>query len=216
MSTTIEELKPRLKNAIELALKSKKLWKYVQSIELILTFKGIDIKKQQEFRFRDYVQLPYGLGKEPKICLVAEDEQINQTSKLVHMAIAKSSIESIDKKSARKIANQCDFILVRANLMGLVGKTLGPALGPRGKAPIAIPMNVDITNVVKQYKSMTKLRSKDQPWVGCKIGIETMNIDHLVENAIVVLSYIEDKIKKPLTQVATIFVKTTSSPAIEV
>ncbi|MEM4040652.1 MAG: hypothetical protein QXM83_02405, partial [Ignisphaera sp.] len=69
MSIAIEELKPRLKTAIELAIKSKKPWRYKQSVELILTFKGIDVKKQQEFRFRDNVLLPHGLGKEPKICV---------------------------------------------------------------------------------------------------------------------------------------------------
>lgn len=216
MSTTIEDLRPRIRNAIELAIKCKKPWRYTQSVELILTFKGVDVKKQQEFRFRDDVVLPHGLGEEPRICLVAEDDFAKQYSNLVYMTIPRSNIDTIDKKRAKKIAQQCDFILVRANLMGLVGRVLGPALGPRGKAPIAIPINVDVSSYIERYKKTTRLRSKDQPWAGCKIGIETMPIEHLVENAIAVLHHVEDKVKRPLLQVARIFVKTTSSPAIEV
>lgn len=216
MSIAIEELKPRLKTAIELAIKSKKPWRYKQSIELILTFKGIDVKKQQEFRFRDNVLLPHGLGKEPKICVVVDDGMAQAISGLVHMVITKSDIQNMDKKTAKKIAQQCDFVLVRAPLMGLVGRSLGPALGPRGKAPIAMPVNVDIVSFIEQHRRMTTLRSKDQPWVGCSIGLESMSIDQLVENAIAVLKYVEDKIKRPLIQTARIYVKATSSPAIEV
>lgn len=215
MGASIEELRPRIKNAVELAIRSKKPCKFIQTVELILTFKGIDVKKQPEFRFRDYVRLPHGLGKESRICLVLEDELVNQYSDKTK-ALPKSLIEGLDKKSAKKIAQQCDFVLVRANIMGLVGRVLGPALGPRGKAPIAIPMNVDIMKFVEQYKNMTVLRSKDQPWVGCAIGVETMTLDHLVDNAMAVLSYVEEKIKRPLSQVAKIYIKTTSSPAIEV
>lgn len=216
MSISIESIRPKIRNAIELAIKSRKPWRYTQSVELILTFIGVDVKKQQEFKFRDDIQLPHGVGKEPHICLVVEDELAQQYSRQVHMVIPKSAIDSIDKKRAKRIAQQCDFVLVRANLMGLVGRILGPALGPRGKAPIAVPMNIDVNSYIERYRRMTRLRSKEQQWVGCKIGIETMPIEHLVDNAIAVLHYVEDKIKRPLTQVARIFVKTSSSPAIEV
>lgn len=216
MSISVDELKSRLRTAIELAVKSKKRWKYKQSVELILTFKGVDIKKQQEFKFRENVYLPHGLGKEPRICIVVDDGMAQAFSGLVHMAIARSEVQNMDKKTAKKIAQKCDFVLVRAPLMGLVGKSLGPSLGPRGKAPIPIPANVDIVSMIEQYRKMTKLRSKDQPWVGCSIGIESMSVDQLVDNAIAVLKYIEDKIKRPLIQTAKIYVKTSSSPAIEV
>jgi large subunit ribosomal protein L1 len=216
VSSSLEELRPKLRTAIELALKTKKPWKYVQSVELVLTFRGVDVKKEQEFRFRDDVELPHGSGKEPRICLVAEDEIVQQYSKLVYMAIPRSKLDGIAKKDAKKIAQQCDIVLVRATLMGIVGRTLGPALGPRGRSIVAVPVNADIMSYITRYKKITRLRSKDQPWVGCRIGTENMPLDHLVDNAMAVLHYVEEKIKRPLTQIAKIYVKTTSSPAIEV
>ncbi|MEM1644684.1 MAG: 50S ribosomal protein L1 [Ignisphaera sp.] len=216
MSVSIEALKPRIRTAIELAIKTKKPWKFTQSIELILTFRDIDVKKEQEFRFRDDVELPHGPGKEPRICLVLEDELASHYAGLVHMVIPKSKIDVITKKDAKRIAQQCDFFLVRATLMGITGRILGPAIGPRGRSIVSIPVNADVQNFITRYRRMTRLRSKDQPWVGCKIGTESMALDHLVDNAMHVLNYVEEKIKRPLTQIARIYVKTTSGPAIEV
>lgn len=216
MSMTLEELKPRLRAAIELALKTKKPWRFIQSVELMLTFKGVDVKKEQEFKFRDDVELPHGSGKEFRICLIIEDDLVLQYSGLVHTVIPKSKLSDITKKDAKKIAQRCDIVLVKATLMGMVGRILGPALGPRGRSIVPIPANVDISSIISRYKKVTRLRSKDQPWVGCRIGTENMPLDQLVDNAMTVLHYVEEKIKRPLSQVARIYVKTASSPAIEV
>ncbi len=216
MSITSKEYGERIRELIKLAIEASKPRKYVQSVELILAFSGVDVKKQQEFRFRDTVFLPKGLGRDNKICVVLDDAQIQKVVELgVYRAIGKSEVSKIDKKTAKKIAQECDWLLVRADLMGLAGRVLGPALGPRGKAPIAIPPTANIENIVAQYRNATRLYSKEQPWVGCKIGTEKMSIEDLAENAIAVLHYIEEKIKRPLLQVAHIYVKTTSSPAIE-
>lgn len=216
MSVSTEELRRKIKSALELALKTKRPWRYRQSIELIISFRGVDIKKQQEFKFRDNIELPHGLGRAPRICLAIEDDLAQQYANLVYMVIPKSRLETLTKKESKSISRQCDFVLARASLMGLVGKVLGPALGPRGKAPVVIPANADIVSFITRYEKMTKLRTKDQPWVGCKVGTEELPIDHIVENVIAVLHYVEEKIKRPLSQVARIYVKTSSSPAIEV
>ena len=217
MSSSLNELREPLKNAIQLALQVKRPWKYVQSIELILTFRGVDVKKQQEFRFRDTVFLPKGVGKDVKVCVVTDDAMVQKAIEAgAFMGIGKSDLAKIDKKNAKKIANRCDWILVKSDLMGVAGRVLGPALGPRGKAPIPFPPTADIPQLITRYKNAIRLHSKEQPWVGCKIGVEKMSIDELVENAIHVLSYVEEKIKRPLLTVAKIYVKTTSSPAIEV
>jgi len=206
-----------LKKSIQLALQTKKPWKFAQSVELIVTFRGVDVKKQSEFRFRDTVVLPKGLGKKPSICVVTDDTTVQEALKAgASMAISKSELPKIDKKAARKIASKCDWILVKTDLMGVAGRVLGPALGPRGKAPTPFPPNADITQLVSRYKNATRLHSKEQPWVGCKIGVETMAVEDLAENALAVLNYIEEKIKRPLLEVVKIYVKTTSSPTIEI
>ena len=206
-----------MKRAIQLSIQVKKPWKFVQSVELIVTFRGVDVKKQQEFRFRDTVFLPKGLGKDLKICVVTDDALVQKALDAgAYMALGKTVLSKLDKKGAKKVADKCDWVLVKSDLMGLAGRVLGPALGPRGKAPIPFPPTADVSQLIARYKNAIRLYSKEQPWVGCKIGVEKMPIEDLVENAVAVLNYIEEKIKRPLLQVAKIYVKTTSSPAIEV
>jgi len=215
--SSLDVLREPLKRAIRYAIATKKPWKYVQSVELIVAFRGIDIKRSPEMRFRDAVKLPKGLGKEINVCVVADGPMAERAKEAgAYMVLSRDEVSRLDKKSAKKIAQQCDWVLIRADIMGIAGRILGPALGPRGKAPIPVPPNADIAALIKQYKETTRLYSRDQPFVACKIGSEKMSIDDLVENAMTVLHHIENKIKRPLLQFSRIYVKTTSSPAIEV
>ncbi len=216
MSSSVEALRDRLKKAIYYAIATKKPWRFKQSVELIVALKGIN-PKQQQIRFRDPVTLPKGLGTEAKVCVVADGEMASKALEAgAHKVISKDELTKMDRKTAKKIAQECDWVLVRADLMGIAGRALGPALGPRGKAPIPVPPTADITSYIRQYKSTTRLFTRDQPFIACKIGSEDMSIDDLVENAITVLQYIENKVKRPLLQFSKIYVKTTSSPSIEV
>jgi len=214
--SSIDQLVDKLKKRIEYAIAAKKPWKYTQSVELIVAFRGVN-PKQPEFRFRDAVVLPKGLGKEVRVCVVAEGDMASKAIEAgAFKVIGRDELSKIDRKAAKKIAQECDWVLVRADLMGIAGRILGPALGPRGKAPIPIPPNADITSYIRQYKNTTRLFSRDQPFVACRIGSENMSVEDLAENALTVLHYIENKIKRPLLQFSKIYVKTTSGPAIEV
>jgi len=215
--SSIESIRDQLAKAIRYAIQAKKPWKYVQSVELIVAFRGVDIRKHPEFRFRDAVPLPHGLGKEVKVCVVADGPMADQAKAAgAYRVVSRDEIAKYDKKAAKKLAQECDWVLIRADIMGIAGRILGPALGPRGKAPIPVPPNADITKLIEQYKNTTRLFSRDQPFVACKIGTENMSIEHLVDNAITVLNHIENKVKRPLLTFSKIYVKTTSSPAIEV
>jgi large subunit ribosomal protein L1 len=133
------------------------------------------------------------------------------------LLITREEIQSIDKKKAKKIASQCDWLLVKVDLMGVVGRVLGPALGPRGKAPIPVPANADIIAQINYYRSATRLRNKEQPFVSCRVGTENMRPEDLAENIVAILNYLENKIKMPLEQfVNYIVIKTTMGPPVRV
>jgi len=56
----------RLAEALKLALELGKGRRFKQSVELVVVFKGAD-PKSSEVKFRDFVQLPRGPGKETKV-----------------------------------------------------------------------------------------------------------------------------------------------------
>ncbi|PWV37220.1 MAG: 50S ribosomal protein L1 [Desulfurococcaceae archaeon] len=191
--------------------------RFKQSVELVVVFKGID-PKSPKARFRDAVYLPKGLGKSSYICVVADgDTLIRARNAGVDLVISREELQKLSKKQAKAIASKCDWILVRTDLMGLAGRILGPALGPRGKAPTPLDVNADIASLVKYYRSVTRLRNKEQPFVSGIIGSEDMNPEDLAENALAVLGFIENKLEEPLTAaVKKIIVKTTMGIPVEV
>jgi len=204
-----------LADAIRKAIELGKGRRFKQSVELIFTFKGFD-RKAPEIRFRDAVVLPKGLGKPVKILVVADGALKLAAQKLGLDTLGSEQLRNMSKRDVKKIARRYDWFLVSTELMSLAGRILGPALGPRGKAPIPISPQAPLEILVKQYSSSTWLRNKEQNWVGCRIGTEDLPIEDLVDNAMAVVEFVSNKIKRPLEGSTRIFVKTTMGIPIEV
>lgn len=186
-----------------------------QSFELIFTFSEFD-KKAPEIRFRDAVLLPKGLGKHVNILVIADGGMRLAAQKLGVDTIGTDQLRNMSKREIKRIARRYEWFLVSTEAMSLAGRVLGPALGPRGKAPIPVPPQANIEFLVKQYSSSTRLRNREQNWVGCRIGTEDMPVEDLAENAMTVIEFVKNKIKRPLEGSVRIYVKTTMGPALEV
>ncbi len=207
---TKEEIRDVIKKAIEYS----KPRRFKQSVELIVVLRDID-PKSPETRIREIVFLPRGLGKDLKICVVADGEPALKAKEAgAHRVINKAELQGLSKKEAKKIAQECDWVLVRTELMAYAGRILGPALGPRGKLPVPVPPAANIEAVMKRYKSAVIVRVKDQPQIMCRIGTEDMDIDDLAENAMAVLHVLENKLPSPSHNVEKIIVKTTMGPPV--
>lgn len=208
--------KEKLRESIEKAIKYSTPRRFKQSVELIIVLRDID-PRSPEGRIREIVVLPKGLGKDKIICVVADGAMAEKARESgAAKVITKPELEALDKKGAKKIAQQCDWVLVRTDLMAIAGRKLGPALGPRGKIPVPVPPAADISVLIKRYKSAVLLRNKDQPQLMTRIGTEDMNTDDLVENAQTILSLLETKLPNGANNIAKIVVKTTMGPPVEV
>jgi len=205
-----------LREALVKAIEFTPERKFKQTVELIVVFKDVD-PKSAEGRIRETTFLPKGLGKERSICVVADGEMaLKARESGAKIVLTSEELRGIDKKSAKKIAQQCDWVLVKTDLMSLVGRVLGPALGPRGKIPVPVPPNADIQAFIKRYSSAVLVRNKDQPQVMVPIGVEDMSVEDLVENAEAVLSILESKLPNGVQNIAKVLVKTTMGPPIPV
>jgi len=209
---TPEQLKESIRKAIEYSRKRN----FKQSVELIVVLKDID-PKTPEGRIRETIVLPRGRGKDLDICVVADGEMAQKARELgAKKVITSDELRNMGKKDAKKVAQECDWVLVRTDLMAQAGRILGPALGPRGKIPVPVPPNADIGVFIKRYKSAVLVRNKDQPQVMAAIGTEDMSIDDLVENAQSILSMLESKLPNGAQNIAKVIVKTTMGPPIPV
>ncbi len=204
-----------LVESIRKALELGKRRRFKQSVDLIVVFRDFDTKGP-EGRLREIVFLPKKPPKEAKVCVVAEGDMALKAKEAGVPVYTRADLQEFrkDRKKAKKVAQQCDWVLVRVDLMGMAGASLGPALGPRGKAPTPVPLNADIAQLIERYKSAVWVRVRGQPQVMCRVGTEDMKPEDIAENVKAVLSAIENRIGRQ--KIAKVIVKKTMGIPVEV
>jgi len=189
--------------------------KFKQSIELIVTFKDIDVKKG--FAINEVVQLPK-TSSPATVCVIATGD-MNQKAK---EAKADSVIgtEDLDKfatnkRESRKFINKHDFFLADTKVMPTVGKTLGQLLGPRGKMPTPVPFDASIEAFLERFRTCIKVRTRASLSIASKIGDVSMEDSDLAINAHAVLTAIEKKLPNGEKNMKKILIKTTMGKPIK-
>jgi large subunit ribosomal protein L1 len=192
--------------------------KFNQSVELILDIKEIDMKSP-EGRIQQVVELPHATGKPNKILVVAHGElALKARQAKVDKVLERADLEELagKKKELRKLANDYDVFLSEAPLMSLVGRILGPVLGPRGKLPVPVPPNADIASLITKNRKTVVVRMRNQPIVQCPIGTADMNEEDLVDNIQAVLRVLEGKLKRGLKNIKFAFIKTSMGTPVKI
>jgi large subunit ribosomal protein L1 len=196
-------------NAVKEAKEKSGQKKFNQTIDFILNIKEIDMKAP-EGKIQEIVELPHTTAKPNKICTVASGE----TALKARRANADKVIERADldalagkKKDLRKIASDYDVFISEASLMPLVGRILGPVLGPRGKMPIPVPANADIAALIEKHRKTIVVRMRNQPIIQCSIGTANQTDEELVDNIQAVLRVLEGKLKRGLKNIDEVFIK---------
>lgn len=202
----------------EVKEKSKKR-NFTQSVELILNLKDIDMKSP-EGRIQERIELPHPSPEKPnKICVIATGELALKAKRAkADLVIGKDELAGLAgrKKDLRKIANEYNFFMAEAPLMPRVGKTLGPALGPRGKMPVPVPPTADISDLIKRYRKMVFVRMRNQPVIRCRVGTESMKEEEIAENVQTVLKSIEGKLKRGTKNIKTVYLKTSMGKPVKI
>ena len=60
------------------------------------------------------------------------------------------------------------------------------------------------------------MRTRDKPYLMCKVGDETMTDEDIAENIEAVISAVVGKLKKGIRNIKSIYVKTTMGEAVEI
>jgi large subunit ribosomal protein L1 len=206
-------------NAVKEVKEKSEKRKFNQTVELILNLREIDMKSP-EAKIQEVVELPHSSPeKTNKICVIAQGELALKAKKAeADHVIERAELESLagKKKDLRKVANDYDFFIAEAPLMPLVGKTLGPVLGPRGKMPIAVPPQVDIVSLMAKHRKTIVVRMRSQPIILCRVGVESMKEEELAENIQTVLRVLEGKLKRGTKNIKNLYIKTAMGAPVKV
>ncbi|MCW3136461.1 MAG: 50S ribosomal protein L1 [Canidatus Methanoxibalbensis ujae] len=202
-----------IEEAVKKALESRKPRRFVESVDIVINLKDIDLK-QPKNRLNLRVLLPHP-PKDMNIGAFAKGELALKAKEAGADVIEEEELKKTDKKKARKIASEYDFLIASAELMPQIGRSLGVIFGPRDKMPEPIPPSADPAKVIERLKRTVKIRSKSNTiWV--KVGNENMSPREIAENAYAVIRAIEANLEKGWQNIGSIYVKTTMGKAVRI
>ena len=204
--------------AVKKAKEQSKPRNFTQSIDMIINIKDLDVNKPEN-RFEEEVALPHGRGKGVKVGVIADGDLTTQAKDAgVRLVIQKSELEDYgkDRKQAKKMANNIDFFIAQADMMPLVGRFLGPVLGPRKKMPRPVPANIKLAPMLEKLENTIKVGVKQQPSIQVLVGTQDMADEQIAENMEAVLAILDRHLEKGRKQIKSMYIKTTMGSVVRV
>ena len=169
---------------------------FKQSVELVLTLRDIDVKKQ-EVNINEVVYFPHKFSQEASVCIFASGDLALRARKAgTDRVIEPEELDRIaaSKRELKKIARTYSFFLAEPQLMPKIGKIFGQFLGPRGKMPSPVAAGAPIESIIGRLRSAIRVKARGQMAIACKIGEEGMDDEAISENALSVISAVEKKL----------------------
>ena len=201
-----------LLKALKQVREKSKRRNFVQTFELIVNLRDIDLKNPQN-RLNEIVILPHPPGKEATIVVFSD---IWKEEELGVKVLKSQDIEALgkNKREAKKLAKRTDFFFAEPRLMPLIGKNLGQILGPRGKIPRVVTSNPK--PLIEAHKRAVRIRLKESPVIQCAVGKENMDDKAIAENIQTILNFLEEKLPKGKHNLKNVLIKLTMGPPVEV
>ncbi len=203
--------------AVQKALESAKKRNFVETVELAINLRDVDLSIPKN-RIQEDIVLPAGRGKILKICVIGGGELALKAKDVADLVISPDELGALadDKKQAKKVANSIDYFIAEAPLMAVVGKRLGTVLGPRGKMPKPIAPGADPTAMVDQLRRTATIRTKDRKTFHVPVGTVDMKAQDIADNIDVILGRVEGRLEKGRHNIASAYVKTSMGPSEKV
>ncbi|MDD1720388.1 MAG: 50S ribosomal protein L1 [Euryarchaeota archaeon] len=205
-------------NSIEKAIKSAPKRNFVESVDLVVNLKNVDLT-QPKNRINESVVLPNGRGKPTKIGIFARgDLAIKAKEAGADLLLSPDEIAKMsgDKKQIRTITHGIDFFIAEAPLMPSIGKSFGPILGPKGKMPDPVPSSADPVPLINRLRRTVKIRSKDRPTFHALVGSVDQGSDAIAANVEAILNTVQSRLENGIQNIGSVYVKTTMGPAVRV
>jgi large subunit ribosomal protein L1 len=194
---------------------------FVQSIDLIINLKDLDLKKPEQ-QLDLYATITHGIGKKRRIAAFVGPEMKEEAAKVVDTIIMPEDFPKYaDKKLAKKLANTHSYFLAQANLMAQVAGTFGKILGTRGKMPnpkagCVVPPKANLRPLVEKLQNTLRLKARTQPMVQCIVGREDMDEDQVADNILNIYNQVIHALPHHEQNVGKTIVKLTMGKIVEI
>lgn len=207
------------KAIVELREKSQKR-NFSQTFDLIINLKDLDFKKpDQQVDF--FAQLHYTTGHKVKVCAFVGPETKDSAEAACDKVILEDAfMQYRDKKTVKKLAEEFDYFVAQANLMGKMAATFGRVLGSRGKMPnpkagCVVPPKANLKPLYEKLQKTVKISAKKDPIIHCAIGKETMPDEELIDNIKTIYDQLVHHLPKEKNNIKTVYLKLTMSAPVK-
>ena len=212
------------KNSILKALgearKQSKKRKFSQTVELIINFKNLDVKKtDNQLDFFMTLKNPW---KEQKICGMVGAELSEQSKKTFNHTIISEDFDKYkDKKMIKKLAREYDYFVAQANLMPKIATVFGRYLGPLGKMPnpkagcIVLP-NANLEPIKAKLSQSIHIQAKVIPLVQLGVGKEETKDEDIADNILAIYDQVVHHLPQEKQNIKSAYVKLTMGKSVRV
>ncbi len=191
-------------------LKKNEKRNFTQTIDLVISLKGVDLKKSENKFVEDFA-LPHGRGKNANVVVFSDNLNGLDCDILTGADIQRYGG---DKREARRLADNTDFFFSEAVLIPSIGRFLGQVLAPRGKMPKVIIG--DPKGIVDHSKNSVRITVKNAPVIQCFVGREDMDNKKVAENVESILKFLETKLPRGRQNIGKVLLKYTMSKPVKV
>ncbi len=215
--------KNQVLDALKLMREKSKERKFKQSVDLTITFRGLDFKKPDsaislELNLPNPVSARKGAAK--ALLFVRDSGFALQAKDLVARIINENEIHALKKKDAEQLASEFDVLLAEGPVMLTVAKYLGQILAPKGKMPRPVQTSIpQLESMLKTGHSLTKVsnkKGKNIPMIHVKVGTQESSDNELAENVLTVYNAVEEKLPGKKQNVRSIYLKFTMGPPVKI
>ena len=214
--------KEQFKKIIEKLITNSPKKNFDQSVELIFSFKDLNLKKPEE-QLDYFIKLPHGLGKKFKICALVSTELEDEAKKICDSSILAKDFPKYQKdiKSIKKLASTHKFFIAQANIMQDVAKVFGRTLGPRYKMPnpkggCVVPPKTSLKPLYEKLQDTIHIRAKDQPVFQTLIGKQSQKVEELANNATSLYDSVIHHLPKEGNNLKSVYIKLTMSKPVKI
>jgi len=205
--------------ALKEAREASKERKFSQTVELIISFKNLDLKKpDQQLDFYMNVKHPW---KEIKVCGLVGEELTENSKKALYKTVTGAEFAKYknQKKDIKILAKECDVFVAQANLMPQVATTFGRYFGPLFKMPnpkagCVVPPNANLEAVKERLQKQIAIKVKTIPVVQLGIGKDTSKDEDMAEDVMSIYDQIVHKLPAEVQNIKSMYVKLTMGKSV--
>ncbi|MBS3117427.1 hypothetical protein J4430_00930 [Candidatus Woesearchaeota archaeon] len=194
--------------------------KFVQSFDLIINLKQLNLKKP-EHKIDLFVTIDSGIGKKRKVCALVDKELMTEAKKTFDIVISKGEFSKLTKKDIKKLAKENDFFVAQATIMTDVAKVFGRILGSRGlmpnpKAGCVVLPTAQLGPIYQRLQHLIRLQVKAEPIVKVCIGSEAQDDSLVAKNIITAYNAVMYVLPQEKNNIKNALLKVTMGTPIQI